>query len=58
MYLTDKDLINMLSRCGNNLKGSGLIVIKENVFDVENDIGHFKVDQDDNSVIRSPAHFE
>ena len=33
MYLTDDDLVAMLSRCGSHLTPGGLVVVKENVYD-------------------------
>jgi hypothetical protein len=48
----------MLKKCGENLDSNGIIVIKENIFDSENDIGQFSLDTDDNSVIRTIDHFE
>ena len=53
MYLTDSDLKNMLEKCSNNMTEKGVIFIKENVFDPEEDIGQYIVDKSDNSVIRT-----
>ena len=54
MYLTDDDLIDMLKKSQASLKDSkSLIVIKENVYDTENDFGSYYFDAEDNSVIRS-----
>ena len=58
MYLTDDDLIDGLKKCGENLTinpkngSSGLIFIKENV----KNTGCY-LDKEDNSLIRSPVHF-
>lgn len=59
MYLTDRDLLNILVKCAENcahdeLTGrSGLIVIKENI----RSSGGYWVDKEDNSFIRSPTYF-
>lgn len=60
MYLTDKDLINILVRCRKNLTSKdgrkGIIFIKENVTDPTDFTGYF--DRQDNSLIRCPEYFE
>ena len=58
MYLTDADLTRMLVKCRENLEPSGMILIKENVCDTENDLEEYHVDDSDNSVIRSVARFK
>jgi len=59
MYLTDKDLIDSLMRCRNNVTmnketgKSGLIIVKENVKSTG-----CHLDKEDNSIIRSPMYFK
>ena len=54
-YLTDQDLLDFLLKCKENLNdpAHSMIFVKENVSS-----GGFNVDKDDNSVMRSDAHFE
>lgn len=54
-YLTDKDLVDFLLKCKDNLVDleKSMIFVKENVHDTG-----FYVDKDDHSVIRSDKLFE
>ena len=58
MYLTDDDLVKSLKDCSDNLTvdektgEKGLIIVKENV----KNAGLY-VDKEDNSVVRTPVHF-
>lgn len=59
MYLTDEDLIHLLKQCKSNLSNpSSLIVVKENIYDADNEFAQFQLDRSDNSVVRSRRHFE
>lgn len=51
VYLTDVDIIKFLKRCGDALTQHGIICIKENTCDREQEL--FVVDKDDASVTRS-----
>ena len=57
MYLTDADLLSFLQRASQNLKSKkdrqGLIFVKENVHE-----SRVLVDREDNSIMRTEAHFE
>lgn len=54
LYLTDEDFITLLKKVKINNPGS-LIVIKENVIANDSQIFH---DEEDNSVSRSPRHYQ
>mmetsp|Transcript_2106 Transcript_2106/g.6601 ORF Transcript_2106/g.6601 Transcript_2106/m.6601 type:complete len:239 (+) Transcript_2106:82-798(+) len=66
--LSDADVVAFLQRCRKGLADpGGLLVIKDNVFDVQSctdawekgsDGAKYLVDQNDNSVIRSREHFK
>lgn len=55
IYLTDDDLVAFLQRCATGLAPGGMICIKDNVCSPS--IG-FEVDNTDNSVTRSDAHYK
>lgn len=55
IYLTDEDLVAFLQRCADGLAPGGVIGIKDNVCPPS--MG-FEVDNTDNSVTRSDAHYK
>ena len=53
-YLTDRDIVEFLGRCGQALQPGGLIVLKENMCEASD----FELDAEDASVTRSPRYWQ